>query len=328
MKINLQKIITPSIFTTAFTFLTAVGLWVFFYFVRPVTVSSVTNTLVFVERFIPLNSLWAYVVSLIVMLLTAILITQFNNKYAYINTRTFIHTFLFLMLSTVFLLVHGNYPAYIAALLVLFALYLFLGNYGNRNGTEVAFLGFIFLGTSFYFVPQYILLIPFVWIGFYQLKALSGRVFFASILGAVVPTLAAFGIHYMKTGTFNYMPDFLIFINHFSFIYVQNIPALIFGILFLIVFFILLVGMAASTHRETIKTRKILFFFQTIAFGWALLPVLFSVDLLSYLPLGIVFYAIFASYTFTNKRTFFYSVLFIILCIISAAFAVYQLLLY
>ncbi len=328
MKINLQKIITPSIFVTAFTFLAAAGLWMFFYFFAAGDFPSSKNALVFAEKVIPLYSFGAHVLSLVITILIAILITQLNNRYAYINTRTFIHTFIFLLLTSTFLLTHGNYPSYIAALLILFALYLFLSMYGNPNGTEAAFLGSIFLGLSFYLVPEYVWIIPFVWIGFYQLKALSTRVFFASILGAAVPNVAAFGIHYLKTQTVNYTPDFVPFIYQFSPISIKDIPSLVFAVLFLVIFLILLVGMATSTPRENIKTRKMLFFFQSIAFGWALLPLLLSTDFLSYLPLGIVFYAIFASYTFTNKRTLFYSILFIILNVISAGFAIYQILFY
>ncbi|VBB46764.1 conserved membrane hypothetical protein [uncultured Paludibacter sp.] len=326
MKINLQKIIVPNPFVTIFTFVASVALWLFFYFAYSVSLSANGSVTHVAEKVISSSSLMAHLITLAVAVFISLLLAQINNRYAYINTRTFLPTFFFLLLSVFWIDTHGNYLAYLAALSVMFAIYLFFNNYANENGTEIAFLGFIFLSLSVLILPEYILLLPFVWIGFYQLKCLSFRTFFASLLGFLVPWLAVYGWIYFTTKALDYYPDFLGVFNRLSIISFTNLPTLIYGIVMSAIFLILTVGAGSNINRESIKTRRLLFFFRIIGFGLILLMIFFCVDFVSYLPLGAAFFAVLAAYTFTYQRTLFYSVLFIFLFLIVGLFTFYQIL--
>ena len=322
LRINLQKIITPSIFLTMFTFVVSISAWLFFYYVNPVSHSMKGNLGVFAETIIPSQSFLAHVITLVLAIIMALLITQINNKYSFINTRSFLHTFLFLLLSTSLVTTHGNYLTYLAALLVMYSIYLFFDNYGKENGTEIAFLGFIFLGLSVFVVPEFILLIPLFWIGFYQIRALSFRTFFASIFGFLAPWLAIYVYIYFSTNQLYFYPEFLSVFNNLSIIHFKNTQSIIYGVFILVIILILLTNVASRTNREAIKTRKMLFFFQTIGFGLLLLIVFASPNFRAYIPLGLSIFSIFASYTFTFQRSFFYSILFILLCLVSVSFAI------
>lgn len=327
LRINLQKIITPSIFLTIFTFVVSISAWLFFYYINPVSHSMKGNLGEFAETIFPSQSFLAHTVTLVLAVFMALLVTQINNKYSFINTRSFLHTFLFLLLSTSLVTTHGNYLTYFAALLVVYSIYLFFDNYGNENGTEIAFLGFIFLGLSVFLVPEYILLLPLFWVGFYQIRSLSFRTIFASIFGFLVPWLAIYGYIYFSTNQLIYYPDFLWVFNNISLIQLKNTQSVLYAVFILVVILILLTNVASRTNREAIKTRKMLFFFQIIGFGLILLIVFFSANFRAYIPLGLALFSVFASYTFTFQRSFFYSVLFILLCVVSIAFAIILLIL-
>lgn len=326
LKINLQKIITPSIFFTVFTFIVSIAAWIFFYYLNPVVHPMNGSIGNFAEKIIPSSSLLAHILTLVLSIFLALLITQINNRYAFISTRTFLHTLLFLLLSTCLITIHGNYLTYLAALFVIYAIYLFFNNYGKENGTEIAFLGFVFLGLSIFLIPEYIFLIPLFWMGFYQIRTLSIRTFFASILGFLVPWLIVYVFIYFSTNQLNYYPDFLSVFSNFSIIHFKTVQTTFFALFILLVTIILLVNVASRTNRESIKTRKILYFFQIIGFGLILLMIFTSSNFHAYIPLGLSFFSILASYTFTFKRSVFHSMLFILLCLISVLFAFYQLL--
>lgn len=325
VRINLQNLITPSIFVMILLFVTNISLWITFYFlkhpVEPLTGYVGSNA----ESFIPANSFWAHLITLVLSLIMVVLIVQANNRYAYINTRTFIHTFLYLLISAFWIEMHGNYIGYFAALCVFLSIYLYFSMYGNNKATEASFLGTMFLSISVFILPQYIIFLPLVWIGFYQIRSLSFRTFFASVFGFIVPWIFIFLFFYLQTDQLVLTPDFSVFFKQIYLISFDASPRNIYAALLLLILFILLFASYKQLNRESVKTRKLLLFFKIIGFGLLTLMVLFPDDMLSYQPLVISLYAIISAYTFTYRRTNFYSILFILLCIFSAAYILFQL---
>lgn len=277
----------------------------------------------FSESILPSSSLLAHFTSLLLCLVISVLIGQVNNRYSYINTRTFLHTFIYLLISTLWVQAHGNYLAYFAALCVVAAIYMFFDMYGSRTAVEEAFLGSLFFSISIFLVPQYVFLFPLVWIGFYQLKSLSFRTFFASILGLLVPWLIIYIAFYLGTDQIIFKPDFSPFIKQFSIISQEATARNIYAALMLIILIIILFSASKQLSRESIKTRNLLYFIRIIGFGLLALMVLYSKDMLLFLPLAATFFSIVAAYTFTYNRSFFYTILFILLCVFSVGYTFY-----
>lgn len=329
MKLSLQKIITPNIFVATLTFVATIGCWILFYCLHPffdnVQYRSIPAE---IGRFYAISPLLANLLSLFIALLISLLIAHINHRHTYINTRTFLGTFIFLQISTGLAITHSDFISYLSTLLIVFSIHLLLNNYDNKNGVEIVFLSFIFLGTSIFLVPEYILFIPFVWIALYQIKSISPRIFFASVIGFIVPWLFIYLCHFLETNSFNYSPDFIFVFNNLSLMYLYDISLFTYLLAMGIILLFVIFGMYSRMGRESVKTRRTLHFFQVMGVGLLLQLIFFSQSIIAFLPLGAAIYALLGSYTFTHRHSLFYVILFIILSFVGFIFSIYQLLFY
>ncbi len=328
MKLNLQKLIVPPIYLTVLTYLVSFGMWVSTYYIYqyPYPMSGRIGT--FAEGILPSSSLAAHLLSFGVVMLNSFLLAQMNNKHSFIRTRTFMPTFVYLLLSTCWLPVHGNYVANLAALLLLLVVFLTLGMYKNSQAMEQAFLSSFVLGLSTFLVPEFVYLIVLIWVGYFFLKCSSFRVFVASFLGLITPWILLLSTFYFLHDNLDYIYRIPTFLYKYSFFSHKNISTNIyFGILALIVVFSLF-QMTANARRDSIQIRNELTFIKLVGFGVLMLSVLRFSNNISYLPTIAIFYAIIVAYAFTLIRNLFNSIVFIMLCVISFIFMFYRIILY
>ncbi|MBP1637908.1 MAG: hypothetical protein H6Q18_697 [Bacteroidetes bacterium] len=325
MRISLQKIITPSIFTVILTYVLCLGLW-FISFILNKHVYPITGYVgTFAEGFLPSQSIIAQLISFILTVLNSVLITQMNNKYAFIRTRTFMPVFIYLLISSFWLPIHGNYVATLASLFVLLAIFLTLLMYKDTRGVEQAFLSFFFLALSSFLVHEFAFLILVFWIGYALLRCLSYRTFFASVIGFITPWILLYSILTFIFNQTELFPDLKGIIYQYQLFEFVNLPTMIYiGIMFLI-FSITMIGMSSNTRHDVIQARNELVFFRLMAFGLILILVLRFSNFVSYLPLIAAIYALLSAYTFTLVKNLFYSITFIVFCVVSFAYLLYQL---
>jgi len=324
MKVSLQRIITPTLPVTALTYLVSFGLWIGLYFVYryPNPMPGYAGSIA--ENILSSESIIAYLISYIFTVLNSLLIAQMNNKFAFIRTRTFMPVFVYMLISTFWLQIHGNYLAVIATFFVLIAVFLALEMYKDSKGVEQAFLSFFCLAVSSFLVHEVVFLLPFFWIGYGILRSLSTRTFFASVFGFITPLIFVFSILFFALNQTVLFPDIKGVIFEYQLFDYKNIPFLIyFGGLFLI-FSIAMMGLSTNTRHDVIQARTMLLFFRVMALGMLLLLIFRFSSYTSYLPLIAAFFAILTAYTFTLVRNLFYYILFIVLCVLSLAFVVYQ----
>lgn len=324
MKVSLQRIITPTLPVTAITYLVSFGLWIGLYFVYryPNPMPGYAGSIA--ENILSSESIIAYLISYIFTVLNSLLIAQMNNKFAFIRTRTFMPVFVYMLISTFWLQIHGNYLAVIAAFFVLIAVFLALEMYKDSKGVEQAFLSFFCLAVSSFLVHEVVFLLPFFWIGYGILRSLSTRTVFASVFGFITPLIFVFSILFFALNQTVLFPDIKGVIFEYQLFDYKNIPFLIyFGALFLI-FSIAMMGLSTNTRHDVIQARTMLIFFRVMALGMLLLLIFRFSSYTSYLPLIAAFFAILTAYTFTLVRNLFYYILFIVLCVLSLAFVVYQ----
>lgn len=324
MKVSLQRIITPTLPVTAITYLVSFGLWIGLYFVYryPNPMPGYAGSIA--ENILSSESIIAYLISYIFTVLNSLLIAQMNNKFAFIRTRTFMPVFVYMLISTFWLQIHGNYLAVIAAFFVLIAVFLALEMYKDSKGVEQAFLSFFCLAVSSFLVHEVVFLLPFFWIGYGILRSLSTRTVFASVFGFITPLIFVFSILFFALNQTVLFPDIKGVIFEYQLFDYKNIPFLIyFGGLFLI-FSIAMMGLSTNTRHDVIQARTMLIFFRVMALGMLLLLIFRFSSYTSYLPLIAAFFAILTAYTFTLVRNLFYYILFIVLCVLSLAFVVYQ----
>ena len=324
MKPSLQRIITPTLPVTALTYLVSFALWTGLYFVYryPNPMPGYAGSMA--ENILSSQSIFAYLLSYAFTVLNSLLIAQMNNKFAFIRTRTFMPVFIYLLISTFWLQIHGNYLAVIAAFFVLIAVFLALEMYKDTKGVEQAFLAFLCLAVSSFLVHEVVFLLLFFWIGFGILRCFSARTFFASVFGFITPLIFVFSILFFAFNQTVLFPDIQGVIFEYQLFEYGNIPWLIyFGLLF-VIFSIAMMGLSTNTRHDVIQARNMLIYFRILALGLVLLLIFRFSSFTSYLPLIAAFFAILTAYTFTLIRNLFYYIVFIVLCVMSVAFAFYQ----
>ncbi len=324
MKLNLQRLIVPPMYLTALTYLISFGIWLLTYYVytSPYPMSGKVGA--YAESLLPSSSLLAHLLSFAIVVGNSFLLAQMNNRFSFIRTRTFMPTFIFLMLASCWVPTHGNYVAHLASMMLLLVMFLTLSMYKNNQAMELAFLSFFILGLSTFLVPEYVFLVFVIWIGYFFLKCYSFRVFVASILGFITPWLLLLSTYFMINDTIEPIYNIPVFFYKYSFFSSENVPTNIYvGILALITIFSLFQMMANARH-DSLQIRNELTFIKLVGLGMLTLFVLRFSNSTSYMPMIAILYAIFAAYSFTLIRNLFNSIVFIVLCVASFAFMFYE----
>ena len=115
------------------------------------------------------------------------LLVEMNNAFALIRVRASAQTSLYFLLVSICPALYSLYRGQVAAACLLLTLIFLFRSYRGERTSACLFHAFVFAGVSSLFVPQLMLLIPFLWIGAYNLRSLNAKSWVASILGWMLP---------------------------------------------------------------------------------------------------------------------------------------------
>ncbi len=323
MKINLQPIISPSLPMTTLIYLGFFLVWIIFYWFYDFPFEIQGPVGGFAEDLLPSKSLIANIITFGLIILNSLILAQMNNRFAIIRTRTFMPTFIYLLLSVCWLPTYGNYVAALGALFVLIAIYFSLGMYKDKKSVEQGFLSFFFLALSTFLVPEFLLLLLVFWVGYGILNCLSTRVFFASVFGFITPWILLFTVLYLFFGQTESLSDVQTFVMKYNIFNYKNIPAFAYAAIMIAVLIISLFQITTNDRQDSIQTRNILNFFKVIIFSLLLLFIFRYSGFASYMPLIAILYALLTAYIFTLLKNLFNSIVFVVLCVVNLAFAFY-----
>ena len=324
MKINLQPIISPSLPMTTLIYLGFFLVWITFYWFYdfPFEMQGPAGSLG--ESLLPSKSLVANLITFGLIILNSLILAQMNNRFAIVRTRTFMPTFIYLLLAVCWLPTYGNYVAALSSLFVLVAIYFSLGMYKDKKSDEQAFLSFFSLALGTFLVPEFLVLVVVFWIGFSLLNSMSGRVFFASVFGFITPWILLFSALYFFYGHTESLSQVQTFVLKYNVFNYKNIPAFVYAAVMLAILIVSLWQITTNDRQDSIQTRNILNFFKIFIFGLLFLFVFRYAGFTSYLPLIAILYALLTAYIFTLLRNFFNSVVFPVLCVVNLMFAFYM----
>lgn len=325
MKINLQPIISPSLPMTIFYYVIFFGIYMGFYWLYDFPQAIQGHVGTFAETLLPSKSLIANLVTFGVIVLNSMIIAQMNNRFAIIRTRTYLPTFIYLLLSVCWLPAYGNYVAALGATFALLALYLSLGMYKDKKSVEQAFLSFFFLALSSFLIPEFAVLTVIFWIGFAFLNSFSGKVFFASVFGFVTPWILFFSSLIFIVGHTDILPEVQEFVMNYSILNYRNIPTFLYIAIMTFILITSLVQIATNSRQDSIQTRNTLNFIKALIFAMMLLILFRYTGFASYMPFTALLFALLTAYIFTLLKNFFNSIVFIVLCAVNFIFAFYLL---
>lgn len=146
------------------------------------------------------NPLANNIVALLFIILLAFLILKLNVQYAFIRTRTFLPSSLFVLISSGMHELHAMHPVYPATLFLVLTVDRIFSSYDKEIIHSNAFEAGIFLAIGSLFYLNLMFFAPFLWIGFNVLKPkINWRDYILTTLGFVMPWAAVL-MYYLATG--------------------------------------------------------------------------------------------------------------------------------
>ena len=165
---NLQGLIATGRFTLPAAILISIGCWAVTYVLSGASV-------------------WQLLPGFALGGLIGYLLVEMNNAFALIRVRASAQTSLYFLLVSICPALYSLYQGQVAAACLLLTLIFLFRSYRGERTSACLFYAFVFAGVSSLFVPQLMLLIPFLWIGAYNLRSLNAKSWVASLLGWMLP---------------------------------------------------------------------------------------------------------------------------------------------
>jgi len=324
MKVSLKNIIVPSIPLAVFSVGGCVVLWMSAYFGARFATPPSENTIIAetLQLFLLPNTLLSNIISAGFTLLNAYLLAHLNNRFTIIRTRSFLPTFIFLLLMSTWNETHLVNGSHLALTLFIFSLFFFLNMYRDTKAVEQAFMGSFLLSTGSLIITHLILLIPVFWLGFIMIQSFSPRTLLASLFGALIPWTI------YLSGVFYFQPDadlLQLFITKFSFVVslpVLTLPNIIYIAALILILLISLVSMYSNFHNETIQTRTKLNYILLTLIAVSIITVFQIKQFPVFLPIIAFGYSLLVSHAFTLRQNNLYGILFYVLCLLNIAFVI------
>lgn len=150
-------------------------------------------------KFIGGAPFWSMIISLVVILLTALLLVMLNTRYIIIPERTYLPAVLFTLISGGLAALHGPHPVIFGSLFLLFAIYKIFGSYKatklSYNFFEAGFL--LGVGSLFYLPIAGFFIIT--WISLAILNRHYWREWIFPLLGFIATYILVLSYYYLYT---------------------------------------------------------------------------------------------------------------------------------
>jgi hypothetical protein len=156
------------------------------------------------------------VVALLLLVINALLLSRLNMKFIVFKSRTYLPSFIFLLVVSSFFPLQRLNPAVFASILMLYAIEAILGTFKKEGLAYEFFLAsfLVSMGSLFYARGAYLMLI--IWIGLSLFRNIRWREWIFTVVGFLLPYLFLFSWYYL-TGqelisrwqgmAMNFLPD-------------------------------------------------------------------------------------------------------------------------
>lgn len=324
MKITLKNIIVPSIPLAVLLILGCLGIWFSFNMGAQFLISRPQNagSLSQVDSFINPNSLLSSILSLAFTLLNAFLMSQINNRFTIIRTRTFLPIVTFMLLMASWNETHIANSSHLALTLVILSIFYFFSMFRDKNASEQSFVGSFLISISSMLINPFIFLIPICWIGFIIFQSFSLRTFLASVFGTIAPWLLFLVVRYLLFDKIDFVqlfelkPNLALNLTGFS------LPLIIYSAVFVFYVLVSILGVFSLSNSDSIQTRNKLNFLIFLLVSLLIMTFIFRNQFSLFLPLIAFVFAILFSHPFTLRPSNFYGILFLIFCVLNIAFVI------
>ncbi len=268
---------------------------------------------------------WTDGISMLVTILTAYVLIEWNTAFSLIRRRTAFHVSLYIFLATMCFFLHPFQGIVAVPLLFLMMLYALFRGYEAHQSSGDTFNAFFFLGLGSLLFPQQLFFIPLLYIGMVMFRSLSARSFFAGIIGVSVPYWFLFG-HAFYHDQMELFYEPLRELVHFQAIDYSSLT-LEQGLNGGVITLLSLVSMVNYLHvsyQDKVRTRIFLSFLVSMKMGIYLLALLQPQHFNVLLSMQLILCSVLMGHCFTITRNRFTGIFFIVSFVILIALMTYN----
>ncbi len=318
-----NKTITPTLLITIIVYFLSLIIWGVTFFYGTKMLEQDNDSRYFLQNLFPTDTAVSHIITFFLMLLNAILLRKFNEKFRLIRVRTFLPELVYVVLITSWLPLHSCYMAQISLLLILVIISIIFDAYWHRNATENAFLSFFLISILILILPEWIVLVPFLLLFFYLLRSYSFKVFLASILGTLPIFSFIFVYNYFLDDEFLNILNILKKIIEPDWIQFDNLFIIIYVAILLLLFVLSFFQRRLLKLQDRLKEREYIDVLRVLVLAPTILIVYKSKTMFMVLPLLAMIYSFLFSYSISLKKSWLNKILFYLFVIVSFIFPLY-----
>ena len=263
-----QQLITTGRFTLPIAIFLAIICWIVAYIFIPELPKTESSYAIW-QSVVPALPWWSgRVIGLLCTLIIGYFLIYLNNTYLLIRRRASVQTSIYLLFISACPLLHAFYPADIAAIMLLFAMYNLFKCYQCQYTAGYVLNSFVFLGLGSLIFPQYTFFALIFLIGVSSICGLGIKNFLAAILGWSIPYLFLLTYAYCTNQMELFRQPF-IELTTFQAFSIENLYNLqwITYIYFFIVFLVTGIYTLVNKNRDKLSARIYLRFIILLTFS-------------------------------------------------------------
>jgi hypothetical protein len=145
----------------------------------------------------PVTSVYGTLLTFLAVILQAFLLVRLNTQFMFINNRTYLPAFFYILLSASIPELQRLNPAVFSSFFLIIALDQLMNSYKEEKLAYKIFTASFFLSLGATFYPYLIFFMFIIWVGLILLRSFFWREWVFSILGFLTPWFFVFSYYYL-----------------------------------------------------------------------------------------------------------------------------------
>ena len=182
---------------------TSIALWMFS-FINPIGINISADTFYtpfysLIVKVTDYKTSFSVFLTLIVVLLQAFLLVQFNRTYILINYRTYLPAFFYIIIVSSFVHLQSINPVILGTVFIFISINNLFNTYRSDYALNKLYLAGFFIAIASLFWIPFALFVILIWISLLNLRPFIGREWLVGLLGFLTPYLFVFVYYFVFT---------------------------------------------------------------------------------------------------------------------------------
>ena len=213
------------------------------------------------DSFINYNCYISLTIALILALAQGFYLSNLNKNFIFIKQRSYLHSFIFLLIISSSALTRFATPAIFANFFILFSINWLFHSYKKLRPNTELFNSGLFLSIAGLFYWNALMLLPLLLIAYIILHTVKFKEFLVIISGFIAPLILSAGVLFINDKLFIYTENIWNYITKTNYNFDNNIFSYIFYGWLILLLFIAIISFSNNFGTKKISSRKYLSIF-------------------------------------------------------------------